>query len=167
MKTLSLILLVVCALFSGSTPRSTASSVADSNHGLSALTHQELALARRATAKYHDVEQAEADGYVDFNLFESGEGFHYIKFSLLDGTFDPAQPEILLYATVPGEDRLQLVGVEYLVPLALSSGPPSGFTGDADEWREDAEGFGLWEVNAWLWLHNPDGVFAHDNPRIP
>jgi hypothetical protein len=36
--------------------------------------------------------------------------------------FDPAHPEVL-YAPVPGEQRLQLVGVEYLVPVALSATP--------------------------------------------
>jgi len=74
---------------------------------------------------------------------------------------------MLLYAPVPGEDRLELAGVEYLVPLPLSPTAPSGFTGDADQWRMDAEGFGLWELNAWIWLHNPEGVFGHDNPRVP
>jgi hypothetical protein len=34
-------------------------------------------------------------------------------------------------------------------------------------WREDSEGFGLWELNVWLWLDNPDGMFAAKNPRIP
>src|SRR5262245_29898334 len=175
MKTfrLFLILAAVCSLLIGGAPMTThkASALAVDKHDhhghLSAATHKELAQARRATAKYHDVEQAEADGYVNFNLYVPGEGFHYLKQSLLDGNFDPAQPEMLLYAPVPGENRLELVGVEYLVPLAFSSDPPAGFTGDADQWRMDAEGFGLWELNAWIWLHNPEGMFAHDNPHIP
>jgi hypothetical protein len=171
MKTfcLSIILVAVCALLIGSAPVTShqAFALAIGERKLSAATEQELAQARRATAKYHDIEQAEADGYVNFNLYESGEGFHYIKFSLLDGNFDPAQPEILLYSPVPGENRLELAGVEYLIPLALSTAPPAGFTGNADEWRMDAEGFGLWELNAWIWLHNPEGMFAHDNPRVP
>lgn len=151
-----------------------AAQAGDGNHTpangrsrLSPLTEQELAQARRGTAKYHDIEQAIADGYVDFNLYIPGEGFHYLNASLLDGTFDPAHPEMLLYSPVPGEDRLELAGVEYLVPLSLSSEAPAGFTGDADQWRLDAEGFGLWELNAWIWLHNPEGIFGHDNPRVP
>ncbi|MEP6704005.1 MAG: hypothetical protein ABJB34_04305, partial [Acidobacteriota bacterium] len=32
---------------------------------------QELARVRRATARYHDISQAVADGYVDINLFVS------------------------------------------------------------------------------------------------
>ena len=68
-------------------------------------------------------------------------------------TFDPAHPEILLYAPVPGETRLQLVAVEYLVPL--SEPQPVGFAGTADKWRQDVEEFGLWELTVWIWEHNP------------
>ena len=171
MKTvrLSLILIAVCSLLMGSAPMTANTALAQANvkQPLSATTEQELAQARSATAKYHDVAQAEADGYVNFDLYVTGEGYHYIKFSLLDANFDPEQPEMLLYSPVPGEDRLELAGVEYLVPIALSPTAPAGFTGDADQWRNDAEGFGLWELNAWIWLHNPEGMFAHDNPRVP
>jgi len=150
-----------------STSAYNSSAFAADDTSLSSVTLQELASARAGTAKYHDVEQAEADGYVSIDLYLPGEGFHYVNFSLIDGTFDPAHPEVLLYVPVEGENRLKLVGVEYLIPLGLSADAPAGFTGDADEWREDSEGFGLWEVNAWIWEHNPEGVFGHDNPRIP
>ncbi|HXI93632.1 MAG TPA: hypothetical protein VNO24_26915 [Blastocatellia bacterium] len=165
----SLILIAVCSLLMGSAPMTanSALALASARKNLSAATEQELAQARRATAKYHDVAQAEADGYVNFDLYVTGEGYHYIKLSLLDANFDPEQPEMLLYSPVPGEDRLELAGVEYLVPIALSPTAPAGFTGDDDQWRNDAEGFGLWELNAWIWLHNPEGMFAHDNPRVP
>ena len=171
MKTvrLFLILVAVCSVLIGGAPMASrsASASAFGKNDLPAAAEHEVAQARRATAKYHDIEQAIADGYVDFNLYVPGEGFHYVKLSLIDGNFDPAQPEMLLYSPVPGEDRLELAGVEYLVPLALSPNPPAGFTGDADQWRMDSEGFGLWELNAWIWLHNPEGVFGHDNPRVP
>ena len=111
--------------------------------------------------------QAEADGYVNIHLYLPGEGFHYVKFSLIDAAFDPEQPEVLIYAPVSGENRLELAAVEYLVPLAFSPNAPAGFTGEADQWRHDTEGFGVWELNAWAWLHNPEGIFSHDNPRVP
>lgn len=159
----------ICALLavtiSAGTYRSTANAA--NKNDMSPVTLQELAAAREGTAKYHNVEQAIADGYVSIDLYLSGEGFHYVNFSLIDGTFDPAHPEVLLYVPVPGENRLKLVGLEYLVPLNLSAGPPDGFTGDSDEWREDSEGFGFWETNAWVWMNNPEGIFAHDNPLIP
>ena len=165
---LSLILVAICSLLAGSASMAAhKSALTIGAKDLSADTLQELARARSATAKYHDIAQAEADGYNNIDLYLSGEGFHYVKFSLIDADFDPEHPEVLLYAPVPGESRLELVGVEYLVPLSLSTNAPEGFTGDADQWGRDTEGFGLWELNAWIWLHNPEGVFSHDNPRVP
>jgi hypothetical protein len=134
---------------------------------LTPATHQELAAARAATAKYHDLAQAEADGYANINLYVPGEGFHWVNTSLIDAEFDPAHPEVLLYAPVPGEKRLQLIAVEYLLPLAASATAPTGFTGPGDRWRKDEEGFGLWELTVWIWEHNPNGLFTFLNPRIP
>lgn len=126
----------------------------------------ELAQARAATAMYHNVDHAIADGYVPVGGYEPGEGFHYANRSLIDGVFEIDRPEALLY-TVGPNGQLRLAGVEYLVPLTLSIGAPEGFTGSEDVWRENSEGGGLWEMNAWLWLNNPDGMFAAHNPRIP
>ena len=133
--------------------------------GFTSATHKQLAAARSATERYHDVAQAEADGYVNIDLYISGEGFHWFNASLVDGTFDPAKPQVLLYAPVPGESRLQLVAVEYVVPLGGER--PEGFAGPADVWREDEENFGLWELTTWIWEHNPNGIFEHLNPRVP
>lgn len=166
-KPVSLLLILVAAICISAAaplPVCNASSYALGQRALSGETQQELAQARSATARYHDVEQAESDGYINIGLYIPNEGLHFVNFGLIDGTFDPAHPEVLLYAlTEDGE--LQLVGVEYLVPL--SSTPPQGFSGDGDQWRSDAEGFGLWELTVWLWLSNPEGVFADDNPRVP
>ncbi len=166
-KTFRLSLITACTLLISSTPMTVGrgSVRALVKNAPQTEARQELARARGATAKYHDVAEAEADGYVNIGLNLPGEGLHYVNFSLIDGTFDPEQPEVLLYASVDGETGLHLVAVEYLVPL--SPNPPTGFTGDDDEWRQDTEGFGLWELTVWLWLQNPEGVFADDNPRIP
>jgi hypothetical protein len=164
----SYIFLAVCSLLIGGVQMTThktaaATAVVDD---LSAATLQELAAARAATAKYHDVDRAIADGYINVNDYESGEGFHYVKPPLIDGTFSPDEPEVLLYAPVPNENRLELVAVEYAVPLALTATPPPGFSGDADVWRRNEE-IGVWELTAWVWLHNSNGMFAHTNPRVP
>ena len=37
--------------------------------GMSAATHRQLATARSATARYHNLAQAEADGYANANLY--------------------------------------------------------------------------------------------------
>jgi hypothetical protein len=131
---------------------------------LSPLTLRELARARRATARYHDLANALADGFVDGNLYTSGEGYHYVNPLLIDGHFDLEQPEVLLYAARPGEQGLKLVAVEYVSPNTLPV--PEGFTGDDDVW-ESEEPFPIWVLNAWIWLDNPNGLFTFLNPRIP
>ena len=74
----SLLFIAVCALLIGSVPLTVHSSsalrVVGTSDNLSATTNQQLAQARRGTAKYHDIAQAEADGYVNINVYESGEG---------------------------------------------------------------------------------------------
>ena len=129
-------------------------------------TRQELAQARAATARYHDIAQAIADGYVNIDVFVPGQGFHYLNPSLLDGAFEPDKPELLVYAATPQEDRLRLVAVEYAVPVSLSAAAPEGFSGEADVWDRNEE-FGLWTLHTWAWLKNPNGMFAEVNPRVP
>jgi len=77
MKTfcLSLALVAVCSLLIGSVPMTaqSASTLTPEKNGMSEATHKELARARSATAKYHDIAQAEAEGYVNFDLYESGK----------------------------------------------------------------------------------------------
>jgi hypothetical protein len=166
----SIMFIAVCLMLMGglvTVPRTSAFTSVATPDNLSAATNQQLAQARRGTAKYHDIAQAEADGYVNINVYESGEGLHYVNFALLDGNFDPEHPEVLLYAPVPHENRMELVAVEYVIPLSLSSGAPAGFTGDADVWRPNSEGLGLWELNAWVWQHNSNGIFAFKNSRVP
>jgi hypothetical protein len=126
---------------------------------------QEVAQARNATAKYHDVNQALADGYVNVGYI-AGEGFEYLKRSLIDCTFDLEHPEAVHY--IDSGNGLRLVGVEYIIPIACTATQPAGFSGDSDEWEFMAEGFPIWALNAWLWLGNPNGIFAErPHPRIP
>jgi hypothetical protein len=131
-----------------------------------AAARAELAQARAATAKYHDVAAALADGYVQRG-YGPGEGFHFVKASLMDCTFDLEHPEALLY--IPSGQGLRLVGVEYSVLNSCTATAPEGFTGDADEWEgPNAEGRPMWALIAWLWLGNPNGVFAEPpHPQIP
>ena len=126
----------------------------------------QLEQVRQATARFYDVAQAEADGYVDIGVFFPHMGWHYLKPALLDGDFDAAQPELLVYADDPCGGPRQLVAVEYAVPLALSKNAPAGFAGAADAWTANTA-FGLWTLHAWVFEFNPDGAFAAYNPRVP
>jgi hypothetical protein len=130
----------------------------------------ELAQVRAATAQYHDINQALADGYVDINYFVSHMGWHFLKFENLDGTFELTNPELLVYA--PKQNgQYQLVAAEYATPWTQGSTPPEGFTGNNDVWShfegdptttEDD----LWTLHAWVWYHNPEGMFNPTNPRV-
>ena len=128
-----------------------------------AVLRQQLARVRQATARYHDVSQAEAAGYVDIGLFVSGQGYHYLNSSLIDDTFDLENPEILVYAPTPN-GGLRLVAVEYAVPNNFPV--PEGFFGDSDIWDNNLV-FNLWVLHAWVWQGNPNGLFADSNPNVP
>jgi len=121
---------------------------------------------RQAAARYYDVAQAEAEGYVDIGVFFPHMGWHYLKPELLDGKFDATRPELLVYADDPCGGPRRLVAVEYAVPLELSKFAPNGFSGVADTWTANTD-FGLWTLHAWVFELNPDGVFAAYNPRVP
>jgi hypothetical protein len=140
------------------------------HHGIYRQPHgrlpvAELQRARRATARYHDIRNAVADGYVDINVVIPNMGRHFLKDSLLDAKFEAERPELLVYS--PHENgRMELVAVEYAVPLDLSAAAPDGFRGTADQWFADRR-FGLWTLHAWTWKDNPDGVFSPTNTRVP
>jgi hypothetical protein len=119
----------------------------------------QLAQVRAATARYHDVDAAEADGYVEMTpCVESpagAMGYHYVNMGLLEQPLDPTKPEALLY--VPGPNgTLRLVGVEYL-------SPDEGETLFGQTLEPGPGGFAL---HVWVWQNNPAGMFADFNPRL-
>jgi hypothetical protein len=125
----------------------------------------QLDAVRNATARFHDVAQAEAEGYVDIGLFFPNMGWHYMNWELLaNGKFEAESPELLVYADDPCGGPRRLVAVEYAVPLALSKNAPEGFVGKADVWSVFNNE--LWTLHAWVHEYNPDGVFAANNPRV-
>jgi hypothetical protein len=158
--------LIAGIVFVGCSPENTTGNPVAPDNSLSKdnALQVELARVRAATAKYHDVNTAIADGYADINLYVPQMGWHYLSAGLLDANFDMEKPELLVYANLPG-GGLQLVAVEYAVPLSLSQNAPEGFTGDEDVWDVNTD-FQLWTLHCWVWYNNPDGVFAEFNPRV-
>src|SRR5688572_20001667 len=80
---------------------------------------------RRATARYHDVAAAVADGFVPVVAeCEEREGEVRVAIPyasiprLLDGLLDPSLPDALLYEP-SGDGKLKLVGVEMVMPYPL------------------------------------------------
>jgi hypothetical protein len=138
-----------------------------SKHGdLPQQTLIELQQAKIATARYHNLNNAIADGYEDINVIIPHMGYHYLKSAYLDSLFEPDKPELLVYSPNPANGNMELVAVEYAVPISFyPNNPPEGFTGDYDVW--DTYQGQLWTCHAWIWKYNPDGVFAEYNPDVP
>lgn len=122
-----------------------------------------------AVERFKNIEVARAEGYdVDVTGYRTGMGHHFLKATLLDGTFEVTKPEVLLYA--PDENgKMQFVAVEYATPIEDLDNPPpapEGFTGPEDVWEINTE-FSLWTLHAWVVMDNPDGFFAPMNPKLP
>lgn len=132
---------------------------------------------RRATAKYHSLEVALADGYVPFgeapcveNPGVGAMGYHYYKPELLfDGVLDPTRPELLVYA--PSGNGVRLAAVEYMMPLSTWNGSEAPdlfgkpFDGPMHEHEHDTSGE-HYDQHLWIWAHNPAGILATWNPSV-
>ena len=99
-------------------------------------------------------------------------GIHFANVALVgDGEVNAATPEALVYEPKPN-GRLRLVAVEYIVFQAdwdaTHSSPPSLF-GQEFELMSAPNRYGLppfYELHAWIWKHNPSGMFNDWNPRV-
>lgn len=132
--------------------------------GLDKITAWELQQARAATARYQHLKNAEKDGYEDIETVMPNMGYHFMKKTIVDDKFDIRNPEILVY-NHDENGNMELVAVEYAIPIPLSLNAPEGFTGTGDEWNYNTT-FGLWLLHAWVWKYNPDGVFNPTNPDV-
>lgn len=141
-----------------------------------------LSTARAATARYHNIDAALAAGYGEFPDAQGiacidqpgagGMGIHFVKPELVaDAAVDAATPEALVYEPKPN-GRLRLVAAEYVVLQAawdaVHSSPPSLF-GQQFELIPAPNRYGLppfYELHAWIWKHNPSGMFNDWNPLV-
>jgi len=127
--------------------------------GASGRHHHETSLhaLRRATAKYHHLGATLASGRVDLHLCMDHMGEHFADpTTFSDGVLDPRNPEAMVYEHAR-HGRLELVAVEWVsdVPGTVM-GIPLHFNPDVS----------LWVLHAWIWKHNPDGLFQDMNPRV-
>lgn len=153
----------------------------------------QLNTVRSSTAKYQDVAQALADGYEVSEEEFPNMGAHFVHLQrLIDGRFNPAEPEFLLYIRSEG-GGWELVGTGFILPTQLvGEKHPEAFTGPLDNWHvhyslclggstnsrsatldecreqrgEYFPSFG-WMIHAYVWEDNPLGVFSMWNPNIP
>ena len=164
-------LLAACSADSESTraidPSAAHTAHARINNGdLTPTQKQAIAEVRNATARFHDLAVAQEAGYTVqtppgcSHSAEGAQGYHYLNPALVDATVELLRPELVMYEPGPN-GQLQLIGVDYIVPLTASSTPPTllgmPFT------RIDA--LGVWAIHIWAWRPNPSGMFALWNPK--
>jgi hypothetical protein len=139
---------------------------------------------RKAMEKYKDWKVAVRDLYLSTQgcVHYSGEkmpghmeypmgamGVHFVNVTV-GGAPDPMKPNVLIYE--PVGKKLELVAVEWLVPLkADTKERPSLF---GQPFMGPMEGheplipkqFVHYDLHAWLFKHNPLGMFAPTNPNV-
>jgi hypothetical protein len=91
----------------------------------------QLVQARDVALQYPTVADAEAAGYRMVTPYLPLIGAHYIRWDLMDATFDLDHPEMLLYeGTAP---TAHIVGLSYYV---FSASEPDVFAGPNDHWHQ-------------------------------
>lgn len=177
---------VLAAVAAGCGGQAPGDAAASSAAARAAADSQALAAARAASARYHDVAVAEAEGFVPLSPCVASDagamGIHYINLArLLDPSISADAPEALLY--FPTADGLELAGVEYVLPIFHDGAPWIGSAPPApedvpprpslfgQEFQGPMEGHGPGEpwhfdLHVWVWRNNPAGTFAQWNPAL-
>jgi len=101
---------------------------------------------------HRDVNTACAEGFVSDKIQTANMGSHFYKVDWLNDGFDPARPEILLYAKADGTvadgpldqcrndvwtgEPMTLVGTAFLIPpQVIGNDHPETFAGPLDNWH--------------------------------
>jgi hypothetical protein len=143
-----------------------------------------LAIARRSTGRYQELDSAIVAGYRKIGGDLPSLGEHWILPSMvMSGSVDPARPGVLIYMRTAQGARL--AGVAWTVVLHAGDPYPDQPVG-RDAWHEhngsvDEEtlplnhhaGIAAGEptrvaiLHAWIWIENPRGVWVADNWALP
>lgn len=145
---------VVALLAAGLTP---GMATGASDTAGTAETRELAAGLRHATAQYHDIDAAFADGYVQVTPCIPGMGIHLAQEERIDAVTDPLAPELLVYMA-NSQGKYKLVAMEYL-SFAATAPSVAGVQFDPGPFP------GSWALHTWVWMHNPDGMFAELNPN--
>jgi len=173
-RVLTLVFLLGCAL-----------GLASNSHAQAPALPPELDKLRAALEKYQDPFVAVHDGYFStvgcvhypkggsegrVPYKPGGMGIHFLNPKLVGPVPDPMRPSILIYE--PSGDKLRLVAVEWLVPLATGiKERPTLFGHPFDGPMEGHEplmphGLHHYDLHLWLWKENPSGLFSPTNPNV-
>ena len=139
---------------------------------------RQLNTIRQTHHQYLDPAAAVADGWfptpecAELPDGSAGMGIHYINVDRLMAPVDPAKPPILMYAP-RADGTLRLAGVEWMVPdadqdLTTDEDRPSlfgrGFDGPMP--GHDPTMPVHYDLHAWIYTPNPDGMFTPFNPLV-
>lgn len=136
---------------------------------------RDVAAARAATAAYHHEPFAVTAGYQRTDECvrspEGAMGYHYVNPVLFGQQLDVRRPQAVLY--VPSGFGRRLVAVEYVAidrdqNLSTDGDRPTLF-GRPFAGPMPGHGPGMpihYDLHAWIWAHNPNGMFAEWNPRL-
>ena len=135
---------------------------------LSAADHQAVAAVRSATARYHDITVAKAEGYdLQFPAgcaasAAGGQGFHWLNQGLVDDKIELLKPELVMYEPQPG-GSMRLVGVDYIIPYVEGSTAPTLL---GRSFAHLGPPLNVWALHIWAWAPNESGMFAPWNPAV-
>jgi hypothetical protein len=144
-----------------------ASHSAANNGELTAEQKQGVADVRKVTQQFHDFDAAKKAGYTvqyPAGCAESPDGaqaFHWLNEGLVGGKVELLKPELLMFEPQPN-GTMQLIGVDYVVPLTASATAPT-LLGVPFARNEP---LGVWALHIWAWRPNPSGMFAAWNPKV-
>jgi hypothetical protein len=162
----------------------------------SAALAQQVAAVRAATARYRDHANAVADGYRLFGRESPLMGEHWYRPDLVGRPLDLAHPSTLQYATINGRRVLAGVAYTVYrhpgdpLPAGFAGSTDAWHTHDIAHLADAAvsdrpllhaivqrrirqgkvgpDGRTLLTmVHAWVWLDNPDGLFAQEHRALP
>jgi hypothetical protein len=134
-----------------------------------------IADVRKATQLFHDFALATAPtsqgggGYTTqypagcaASPNDGAQGVHYLNTDLVDANVELLRPELVMYEPGPN-GQMNLVGVDYIVPLALSATPPTLL---GVPFAPLGPPLNVWALHIWAWRPNPSGPFALWNPKV-
>lgn len=124
----------------------------------------DLVAARAAAERFPTTQAATDAGFEQVEATEPGTGTRWERPELVDATFDPAEPEALLFDG-DGPDA-RLAGLAYVVTSGEGERAPDGFPGPNDQWHQvgdDRRMLHVWVVPGW---ENPLGPFSATHPDL-
>ena len=147
---------------------------ATNNGDLTPDQKQAIAEVRQATERFHDIAIATrptsqgGGGYTQqFPVGcaaspDGAQGFHYLNPDLVDANVELLRPELVMYEPGPN-GQMNLVGVDYIVPLSLSATAPTLL---GQPFTALGPPLNVWALHIWGWRPNPSGMFGLWNPKV-